>query len=90
VGLGVSLVALGDPMAFNFAADGVHPQTLRFRLLYLSMTTLTSVSYGDITPLSAVARSLAGLEGTIGQLFPVLLLARLVSMELQSRQQRAQ
>jgi len=47
---------------------------------------LTSVSYGDITPLNPLARSLAALEGMIGQLFPVLLLARLVSLELYYRQ----
>jgi len=88
--LAYQLVALSDPMAFNFPAATLHPQNLRFRLLYFSTTTLTSVSYGDITPLSSVARSLAALEGMIGQLFPALLLARLVSMEFQSRQQVAQ
>ena len=50
--------------------------------------TLTTVSYGDITPLNPVARSLAALESVIGQLFPVLLLARLVSMELHDRKER--
>jgi hypothetical protein len=49
------------------------------------VTTLTSVSYGDIAPLAPVARCMAALEGVIGQLFPVLLLARLVSMELSER-----
>ena len=88
--LAYQLVALSDPMAFNFPAAALHPQNLRFRLLYFSTTTLASVGYGDITPLSSIARSLAALEGMIGQLFPVLLLARLVSMELQSRQQVAQ
>ena len=66
----------------------LHPQNLRFRLLYFSMTTLTTVSFGDITPLNPVARSLAALESVIGQLFPPLLLARLVSVELHYRQQR--
>jgi len=79
--LAYQLVALSDPSSFSFPAVAV-PQTLRFRLLYFSVTTLTSVSYGDITPLAPVARSLAALEGVIGQLFPVLLLARLVSLEL--------
>ena len=87
--LAYQLVALFDPTAFSFPAAPLHPQNLRSRLLYFSTVTLTTVSYGDITPLSAVARSLAALEGMIGQLFPVLLLARLVSMELHSRQQAA-
>ena len=82
--LAYQLVELSDPTAFSFPAAAV-AQTVRFRLLYFSVTTLTSVSYGDITPLAPVARSLAALEGVVGQLFPVLLLARLVAMELSSR-----
>jgi len=83
--LAYQLVALSDPTAFSFGAAPLIPQSLRFRLLYFSTTTLTTVSYGDITPLNPVARSLAALEGLIGQLFPALLLARLVSMELHYR-----
>ena len=83
--LAYQLVDLSDPEAFSFPATAV-PQTLRFRLLYFSLTTLSSVSYGDITPLDPIARALAALEGTMGQLFPVLLLARLVSQELYDRQ----
>jgi len=82
--LAYQLVELSDPSSFSFPATAV-PQTLRFRLLYFSVTTLTSVSYGDITPLAPVARCLAALEGVIGQLFPVLLLSRLVSMDLSYR-----
>jgi hypothetical protein len=44
--LAYQLVALSDPVAFNFPADALHPQNLRFRLLYFSTTTLTAVSYG--------------------------------------------
>ena len=86
--LAYQLVVLSDPVAFSISAAPLHPQNLRFRLLYFSMTTLTTVSFGDITPLNPVARSLAALESVIGQLFPPLLLARLVSVELHYRQQR--
>ncbi len=83
-----TLVALGDPAAFNFPAAALNPQHLHARLLYFSTTTLTTLGYGDITPVNPIARSLASLEGITGQLFPVLLLARLVSMELNHREQR--
>jgi ion channel len=86
--LAYRLVALGDPVAFSFAARDMPLQTLTARLLYFSMTTLTTVGYGDITPINPVARSLANLEGFIGQLFPALTLARLVSMQMSHRQQR--
>ena len=83
--LAYQLVALSDPTAFGFP-DASTPQTLRFQLLYFSITTLTSVGLGDIAPLHPIARSLTALEGMIGQLFLVLLLARLVSRELFDRQ----
>jgi ion channel len=54
--------------------------------LYFSFVTLTTVGYGDITAIHPVARSLAMMEALIGQLFPSILLARLVSMELYYRQ----
>jgi len=88
--LAYKLIALGDPAAFGFPATDVRSRSLISRLLYFSMTTMTTVGYGDITPINPVACSLANLEGMIGQLFPALTLARLVSMEIASRQQRDQ
>lgn len=49
-------------------------------LLYYSYVTLTTVGYGDITPVAPAARSLAILEALTGQLYPAILLARLVSL----------
>lgn len=58
------------------------------RFIYFSFVTLTTTGYGDITPVASAARSLAMLEGLIGQMFPAILLARLVSLELYYRQRR--
>jgi hypothetical protein len=55
------------------------------RYVYFSLTTLTSTGYGDMVPVHPFARSLANLEALIGQLFPATLLARLVSLEIESR-----
>jgi hypothetical protein len=88
--LAYTLVALTDPAAFSFppsAVIGSHDELLA-RLGYFSLVTLTTVGYGDITPVHPVARSLAGLEALTGQLFPAILLARLVAMELYHRQER--
>jgi len=84
------IVALQTDMAFSF------PQTVLFedshglqdKLLYFSFITLTSVGYGDIIPVHPFAQRLAMLEALIGQLFPAILLARLVSLEIESRQER--
>ena len=50
--------------------------------VYFSFVTLTTVGYGDITPAARAARSLANLEGLIGQLYPAIVLARLVSLQV--------
>ena len=49
------------------------------RLVYFSFMTLTTVGYGDIVPVGAFARSFANLEALLGQLYPVVLIGRLVS-----------
>ncbi len=54
-------------------------------ILYFSFTTLTSVGYGDIVPIHPFARALTNLEAIIGQLFPATLLARLVTLQLETR-----
>jgi Ion channel len=54
-------------------------------LIYFSFVTLTSTGYGDIVPVHPIARSLCNIEGIIGQLYPATLLARLVSLEIESR-----
>lgn len=72
------LVALAYPGAFAGALN-IQPHTA---LVYYSFVTLTTMGYGDITPVHETARSLAVLEALIGQLYPAILLARLVSLQL--------
>lgn|SRR5262245_29161337 len=80
--LAYELLALRQPGAFAGAGvEGDLPQ----RWLYYSFVTLTTVGYGDVTPVHPIARSLAVLEALTGQLYPAILLARLVSLEVQSR-----
>ena len=54
-------------------------------LTYYSFVTLTTIGYGDIAPVSLATRALANAEGLVGQLFPAILIARLVSMEIAAR-----
>jgi len=82
------LVLLQVPGSFQSAAlvEGQH--ALQMDILYFSFGTLTTVGYGDITTLHPAVRSLAMLEALVGQLYPVLLIGRLVSMELQYRESK--
>jgi hypothetical protein len=52
---------------------------------YFSFVTLTTVGYGDIAPVTQAARSLAILEALIGQLYPAIIIARLVSLQSSSQ-----
>ncbi len=54
-------------------------------LAYFSFVTLTTVGFGDVTAVHPVARSLVIAEALVGQLYPAILIARLVSMELLSK-----
>lgn len=65
----------------SFAGILTHDGPLdRSTWVYFSFVTLTTVGYGDITPVARAARSLSNLEALIGQLYPAIVLARLVSL----------
>ena len=81
------LLAALVPEAFSTVPIGLISHSVFYRgsLLYFSLVTLTTTGHGDIVPLHSVARCLAALEAVIGQLFAAILLARLVTLELQER-----
>jgi hypothetical protein len=79
--LAYELVALLTVGAFSGAGLG---RLERPSFIYFSFVTLTTVGYGDVTPLHPVARSLAVGEALVGQLYPAILLARLVSLATSS------
>jgi hypothetical protein len=49
---------------------------------YYSFVTLTTLGYGDVTPVTAAARSLSYVEALMGQLFLAVLIARLVGLHI--------
>jgi VanZ family protein len=49
---------------------------------YYSYVTLTTLGYGEITPISTPARSFAILEAMMGQLYLAVLIARLVGIHI--------
>jgi hypothetical protein len=71
-----ALVATTIPNAF---AGSLPSRATMFDWGYFSLVTLTTVGYGDITPAAHVAKSLATLEALVGQLYPAIIIARLVS-----------
>jgi hypothetical protein len=75
--LAYELVALLAAGAFSAPAPA---GPARHQFVYFSFVTLATLGYGDVTPLHPVARSLAIAEALTGQLYPAILLARLVSL----------
>ena len=67
-----------DPEAYSLVHGEARPFFHQF--LYFSLVTLTTLGYGDITPLSPFAQIWSTLEAVVGTLYIALLVARLVGM----------
>jgi hypothetical protein len=72
-----------SPMAISGLPDPSQGQLSE--LIHLSVTSLTGLGDPPVRPDSAVARSLMDLEAMIGQLFPAIVLSRLVGLHLSHR-----
>lgn len=71
------------PGSFKLA-DGV-TFTGRELFTYFSFVTITTVGYGDIIPVTPVARAFSNLEAVVGQLYLVILVSWLVGMYVSAR-----
>ena len=65
-----------NPASFSVQFNNV------WKFIYFSFTTLTTVGYGDITPISSFAMMLTNLEAIVGQLFLTIFVARLVGLHI--------
>lgn len=70
---------LAAPDTFLFSAGAQAAEPPVSEMVYFSFVTLTTIGYGDIVAVHPFARSLVTLEGLVGQLYPAILLARLVT-----------
>jgi hypothetical protein len=84
------VVDLSIPQAFRLpegmASD---PDALQRLFTYFSFITLTTTGYGDITPVHPVARLLTMFEALVGQLYPAITLARLVSLAVMHQKEES-
>ncbi len=84
-----SLIYLLDPAAFQSTVPGTNPmpemqigKASPTKALYFSYATLSTLGYGDIVPVSPIARMLACIEALTGQLYLAVLVARLVGLQI--------
>jgi Ion channel len=83
-----TLVAVFAPDAFAFVVPSQAGSTMAgFTALYFSLETLTTVAFGDIVPVSNVARMLTVVESTAGVFYVTVLIARLVGLYSNRKQQ---
>jgi hypothetical protein len=64
---------------------GLDLVSIQADLMYFSLITMTTIGYGDITPISPPARILSALQGVVAQLYVAIIIARMVGMELANR-----
>ena len=64
----------------SFALTGTGEAAGWSDFIYFSFITLTTLGYGDVTPVSRVARIWAALEAIAGVLYIALLISRLVNL----------
>jgi hypothetical protein len=93
--VGAAIVYLLMALAWSFifgAVESLHPGSFSIpeiqgmsasrHFLYYSFVTITTLGYGDITPVTSLARSLCVLEAVIGQLYLVVQVAWLVGVHV--------
>lgn len=67
-----------QPHAFNGPVFDTADNPLYWDMVYFSFVTLTTLGYGDITPVAPMARALAYTEAVVGQLYIAVLIGALV------------
>lgn len=77
------------PGSFHFAngLSSYEPGIMSYphylsQFLYLSFVTISTLGYGDITPIGPGARILCSFEAVVGQLYVAVLIARLVGLHI--------
>jgi hypothetical protein len=85
------MVLLSDPTSYkdnsvanqSLAAEDTLSAEKRYPLfVYFSFCTLSTLGYGDMVPVSRLARSISWVEGLTGQLYLTILVARLVGLHI--------
>jgi len=78
-GVGFGLIERLDPGAFAIPPLAMG-ETIRNALQYYSFVTITTLGYGDIQPVTPLARMVSVVEAVVGQIYLVVLVARIVGL----------
>ncbi len=78
------ILELLQPGSFAGIPQDASREQLGDALIYFSLVSLTTVGYGDVVPVSGLARPLAVLESACGTLYLAVMIARLVGLHIAS------
>ena len=79
------LIFLFDPNAFS--VQNIHLGDLLY-FQYYSFTTLTTLGFGDITPINKIAMNISYLEAITGQMMIAVFIARLIGLNMAHEQKK--
>jgi hypothetical protein len=77
-----------SPDSFQYGGQPIQSDEALKQLSYFSFVTLTTIGYGDITAISSTARIFVMMEGLLGQLFPAIFIAKLVSQQIEDSRKK--
>lgn len=77
-----------QPESFAYGGQKIESNEALKQLSYFSFVTLTTLGYGDVTATGSLARVLVMLEGLLGQLFPAIFIAKLVSQQIEDSKKK--
>jgi len=83
-----SMIDLISPGAFSYPLTPTDTDSMRIggehtiMPLYYSFVTMTTLGYGDVVPVSSAARVLAICQAVLGQVYLVVIVARLVGLQV--------
>jgi hypothetical protein len=66
----------------------INLENIQMNLFYFSFTTITTVGFGDIAANSALTKPFVISEALIGQIYPVVYLARIVTLEMDAKKNK--
>jgi hypothetical protein len=80
--LAFEIIELRNPGSFSGISAEASADRREFggTMIYFSLVCITTMGFGDIVPISNLARPFAVLEGVFGQLYLAVMIARLVGL----------
>ena len=76
------VLEISNPHSFSLSNAEASTQNFVFQMWYFSMVTLTTLGYGDISPVTMTARVFVVLEAIMGQFYIAILIANLIGRRI--------